>query len=52
MNLILPQFANITENSVSLIGMGSVEEPKDAGDALSSGPSLVTIGGYLILEPK
>lgn len=51
-NPILPQFAKITENSVPLIGVGSVEEPKHADDVLSSGANLVAIGRELIREPK
>ncbi|MBT2732041.1 NADH-dependent flavin oxidoreductase [Carnobacterium sp. ISL-102] len=49
---ILNQFAKITENFVPLIGVGSVENPKNADDVLANGADLVAVGRELIREPQ
>ena len=50
--LILTHFVETLEDSVPIIGLGSVEDPTDASEVLKIGASLVGIGRELLREPK
>lgn len=49
---LLPQFVERTKGVVPLIGLGSVEVPKEAEEVLELGADFVGIGRELIREPK
>lgn len=50
--LLVHKFAGILSQQVPLIGIGSIETPQDAEDALANGANLIAIGRELIREPK
>ncbi len=50
--LLLHHFSNILSQQIPLIGIGSIETPQDAEEALSNGASLIAIGRELIREPE
>lgn len=49
---LISQFAELTKGTLPLIGIGSVEQPKDAEEVLADGADLVAIGRELIREPQ
>ncbi|WP_125605354.1 NADH-dependent flavin oxidoreductase [Lapidilactobacillus bayanensis] len=49
---LLNQFAEVTNHEIPLIGIGSVETPADAENALRGGADLVAIGRELLREPQ
>lgn len=49
---LLSQFAEHTQGIVPLIGIGPVEQPKEAEEVLGDGADLVAIGRELIREPQ
>jgi 2,4-dienoyl-CoA reductase-like NADH-dependent reductase (Old Yellow Enzyme family) len=48
---LIAQFAEHTRGTIPLIGIGSVQTPQDALDAMSEGADLVAIGREFIREP-
>lgn len=49
---ILKQISTVIDGTIPLIGIGSVETPKEAEDVLNSGADLVAIGREFIREPQ
>ncbi|MBS7576091.1 MULTISPECIES: NADH-dependent flavin oxidoreductase [unclassified Enterococcus] len=49
---ILEKFSKVIANEVPLIGVGSVEKPREADEVLEYGADLVAIGRELLREPQ
>lgn len=51
-NSLISQFAKHTQGVLPLIGVGSVETPRDAEAVMAEGADLVAVGRELIREPQ